>query len=152
MRCMTAFDQRTWPFGGDGDDRLLHGVEHGRQLVAAALDFGKVLTQAFGGLVQRGFHGGKFIATVDVETRAQVALRNASRKSDHALKPAGDVRWRPMRPAAARQPAQSARTRAPHRPDDGSVSGAECSTKRRRMSSIATVWKTKQKDKQPQQL
>ncbi len=68
-------------FGGDGDHRLLHGVEHGGQLLAAAFDLGKALAQALGGLVQCGFHGGEFIPASPVEAGAQVALRRCAART-----------------------------------------------------------------------
>ena len=111
MRCITALDQRTQPFRSNGDHRLLHGVEHGGQFLAAALDLRKALAQALGGLVQGGFHGRAIHRRPIVEPRAQIAFGNAPRKIDHPLQSAGDAQRQPMRPAAAPPPMQSAPTR-----------------------------------------
>jgi len=85
MRRMTAFDQR---LGGDGHHRFLHRVEHRGQLLAAAFDFGKVLAQVFGRLVERGFHGAQFIFAVDGQASTQVAFRDAAREG-HDVRNAG---------------------------------------------------------------
>ena len=135
--------------GGDGNDRLLHGIEHGGKLVATALDFCKVLAETFGGLVERGFHGGELVAPLEVKARTQVALGDAPGKRHNALQSLQRHRPLPTRPAAGRPPAQSAQTTAPRGPGRCRVSGARCSMKRRRINSITTVCKTSRRANNP---
>ena len=85
------------PFGSDGDHRLLHGIEHGGQLLAAALDLGKALAQPLGRLVQRGLHGSRanhrsVIGKAGAQARPSAML---ARKGDHPLQPRGDAAGNP---------------------------------------------------------
>ena len=75
------------PFGSDGDHRLLHGIKQAGQLLVAALDLGKALTQPFGALVQRGLYAGEFVSAGKTKAGAQVARANLPRKGNHSLKP-----------------------------------------------------------------
>jgi len=73
------------PLGSHSDHRLLHGVEHGCQLLAAALDLVEAVAQAFRGSVEGCFHRGEFIVSRFIQARAQIAVCNAPCESDHAI-------------------------------------------------------------------
>jgi len=94
MRCITEFDQRTSP-RGDGDHRLLQGIEQVGQLLAAAFELGEALAQPLSGLVQRGLHAVELIVAVVDKAGAQVAGRDAAREDDELLKPPGDATGNP---------------------------------------------------------
>ena len=94
---MTALDQRIKPVGSDGYDRLLHGIEHDGQLVAAAFELGKVFAEPFGGLIEGGLHGGELVFAGRFKAGGQVAVGDAAGEGDYAT---GDERrcgWRARR-------------------------------------------------------
>ena len=76
--------------GRDGDDRLLHGIEHGGQLLAAAFELGEALAEALGGLIESGLHG-ESSSSPAARAARQVAVGDAPGKVDHALKAKGDA-------------------------------------------------------------
>ena len=70
IRCVDVLGPAYLPLRGDRDDGLLHGVEHGRQLVTSAFDFCEVLTKAFRGLVRGALHRRKFVEEPETSRRA----------------------------------------------------------------------------------
>ena len=97
MRCISRVGPANQPFGGDGDDRLLHGIEHRGQLLAAALDLGKALSKLLGGFVQRGLRRWRAIFFGRGKAGAQIAAGNAPRKGNHPLQTRGDAAGNPYR-------------------------------------------------------
>ena len=155
LRACDTLHHRVGPahvaLGRDGDHRLLHRVEHCGQFLAAAFELSKVLAEALGGLVQRGFHRGELVFAGLAEPRAQVAVGDAAGKGDHARSRA-DMR---LATQAARGIA-TARAMSPDhrasRPMPCSVFPAVCSTMLWKTNSIITVWKTSRRTKSPSSL
>ena len=69
--------------GSDGDNRLLHGIEHGGQFLAAGLEFGGVLAEALRGLVESRFHGRELLVAGLGKASGQIAVRDAAGKGGH---------------------------------------------------------------------
>ena len=84
---------------GNGDDRFLHGVEHDGQLIAPALELGKVPAEPDRSFVERGLcrrelgdaaeRAGCRIESVDAGV--QIAIGNAASKSDDTVQASGEA-------------------------------------------------------------
>ena len=91
MRCMTAFDQLTWPGGIDGDDGFLHGVEEGGELALLVLEGAEGVLQAAGGGIEGAGDFADFVAAVLLDAGGEIAGGDAAGEIDDAAQAAGDA-------------------------------------------------------------
>ena len=74
-------------FGGDGDNRFLHGVKDCGEFLSSALKLRKILPSRSAVLVECSFHGRELIVAAFCNAGFQIALSNAAYKCHYDLKP-----------------------------------------------------------------